>query len=449
MLDRVRSYFESELYYWVFGLIALGLAALTMWFWPAIRVLFTSKWTWIGLGVILAFGAFAFVWWGLPRFREWRFARRTGSPYLAAGQRSPEELTAKFNRAVRALKRLPQLSGVRDPLYALPWYLLLGPPRSGKTALVKHAELFTSLTAEEPGGPSRNCDWWISNSQLVLDTAGRYGMPGETVQDRAEWFRLLWMIARQRRLEPLDGIIVVLPVDEIASESEEKLRTLADKLRERIEEALEQLKQDLPLYLVLTKCDSIEGFSEFMSLLPERSWAEALGHTVEHQDGGQRNEQPKALAAALTTIYERLLLFRNAILESRGDELMRQPVFTFPEDFRALEAPLVLMAEPLLGEDVRYHTPLLRGVFLTSAELSGSRFSALRKQLQVAESAPEPAKKPEATQLRDLFTMILPRDRGLATYSRREKARATSMGTDSRTGDGRSAQYAVGSPGNR
>jgi len=368
-----------------------------------------------GVAIVIVF---AVVFWGIPWFREWRFLRAYDSTARADSGESPQEFRAKFVHAIRRLRELPQLAHSRDPIHALPWYLTLGASGSGKTAALAAAGLFTPHTQAPLGGSTANCDWWVSNTMVVLDTAGRLAIPGEPGRDRAEWYRLLRLIKHYRITESLNGIIVTIAADQLVSEPGEKLRSNGGAIRERIEEAVRELGVIFPVYVLVTKCDLIEGFGEFFGAMPQRVLGEALGyvdaHSLSEKTGQTTVEPSQRLHAGLRSVFDRLHLLRLALLNSRVPETLREPIFCLPEELRALEQPLRAFAAPLVSEDVVYHRPLFRGVFFASAQHEGNPISLLRRQLGVAAGPPPPESKTRQPYfLRDLFTKILPRDRGL------------------------------------
>ena len=328
------------------------------------------------------------------------------------------------------LHSLPQLKGTADPLYALPWYLLIGAPQSGKTAAVHGATAFSALLPASGDGGTQNFDWWVSNSAVVLDTAGRYAVPIDAARDRAEWYRLLRLLHHHRQLQPINGLLLTVAADWLAAQSDEALRADASKLRDRIEEAVRELGSDVPIYLIVTKSDVLEGFAEFFARLPDRVLGEVIGYvddpdTAPSGADGQGRGAPalRRLAAGLHAMYERLHLFRLVVLGSPVPEEQRLGAFAFPEEFKALAQSLVTFAEPLFSEDVRYHTPLLRGIFLTSAQQSGARSSLLRQRFNLGDDAPSGPAGAKHYFLGDLFDSILPRDRGLVTTTARERRR--------------------------
>ena len=54
-----------------------------------------------------------------------------------------------------------------------------------------------------PGvGGTRNCDWWLTEEAIYLDTAGRYT---SQLQSRKEWQAFLQNLGSLRRQRPLFG----------------------------------------------------------------------------------------------------------------------------------------------------------------------------------------------------------------------------------------------------
>jgi type VI secretion system protein ImpL len=355
---------------------------------------------------------------GLPWYRERRFVQRLGSEYRVAGEQSPQEFQAKFTAALRRFRALPQNAGKGDSTYALPWFLMIGPAAAGKTEAIKFAGVFSALTSIGPEGPTQNCDWWVSNSMLLLDTAGRYTIPEDLERDRGEWYRLLRSISYYHGREPLNGMIVSVAADYLASQPDEKMRGDAGQVRERIEETIKELGTDIPIYVLVTKCDLLEGFTEFCGALPARALNQAVGWVdpAGTNAGTQRGAAAfKRLQEGLQGCYQRLSLLGTSILNGSVSDSLRQPLFSFPEEFRSLTRRLSVFLEVLSGEDVRYHTPFVRGVFVSSAPQPGPRTSFLRKQVAIASNpSPSDSKTLSRYFLRELFETILPRDRALA-----------------------------------
>src|SRR5450432_1688622 len=123
-------------------------------------------------------------------------------------QAQVEAMQAEFQKAVQALKSSKLGRDGRDPLNALPWYVMVGPPGSGKTTAIRSSGLKfpqgRNSVVKGVGG-TRNCDWWMTNEAILLDTAGRWSTEDE---DGDEWLAFLDLLKKTRPRKPINGILV-------------------------------------------------------------------------------------------------------------------------------------------------------------------------------------------------------------------------------------------------
>ncbi len=123
--------------------------------------------------------------------------RAGGRDRTAAAGSELETISGRFREALGTLKgrRFAGASG-RRWLYQLPWYVMIGPPGSGKTTAIVNSGLSFPL-ADKFGrkavggvGGTRNCDWWFTDDAVLIDTAGALHDPGQRCragQGRAGW----------------------------------------------------------------------------------------------------------------------------------------------------------------------------------------------------------------------------------------------------------------------
>src|SRR5262245_32794999 len=112
-------------------MVALGYAAP----WAEASGQLGSTWLWVGLLICLALGMVVVVLWVLPRYREKRFITvLEAEDSQTLGQDAAEsrkQLHQKLLAAIQTLESSPNLrKKTGGPLYALPWYLLLGARQS-------------------------------------------------------------------------------------------------------------------------------------------------------------------------------------------------------------------------------------------------------------------------------------------------------------------------------
>ena len=110
--------------------------------------------------------------------------------------------------------------------------ILLGPPGAGKSTALKNSGLqFPYLSSRGGGvrgvGGTRNCDWWLTNEAVVLDTAGRWSTQEE---DHDEWLAFLGLLKKHRPRKPLNGLITAISIGDVVKSSLDQLQFERDQL---------------------------------------------------------------------------------------------------------------------------------------------------------------------------------------------------------------------------
>ena len=134
-----------------------------------------------------------------------------------------KQLREKFSEAAAFLKKKRfGRFGSKQHLYQLPWYIVLGSPGSGKTTAIRQSGLDFPLDNITQGnslggvGGTRNCDWWITEQAVLLDTAGRYTTQDSNASyDARGWKNFLDLLRKSRKQQPINGAILVISTDEL------------------------------------------------------------------------------------------------------------------------------------------------------------------------------------------------------------------------------------------
>ena len=192
------------------------------------------------------------------------------------------QMQQEFQKAIAALKSSKIARGGENALYALPWHVIVGPPGAGKTTALRNSGLqFPYMSTSGGGvrgvGGTRNCDWWLTNEAVLLDTAGRWTTEEE---DRDEWLGFLDLVKKFRPQKPLNGIIAAIALDQLGGAHDEEVTALARRMRERIDEVQSRLQMSLPVYVLFTKADLVPGFVETFSDLSKQDRGQVWGFTV-------------------------------------------------------------------------------------------------------------------------------------------------------------------------
>jgi len=298
---------------------------------------------------------------------------------------------------------------------------LIGASASGKTALLEGLARLVPPVARPPvhfANATPDCNWWAFPTVVILDTCGRYTSSMSQTQDHDEWCGVLEFLHHSQVRPPLNGILLTVAADALGVQPLEVLRRDAVTARQRLHETRRALGTDIPLYILVTRCDLIEGFVEFFAHLPEYARTQVFGWV--HATQPPRGQQPHPpggtfpvaqMSAMLTQRLDQLRLF--LLNETLQTGRARQQIFCFPEEFRALQRRLCLFLEALCGLEVSLDAPFVRGLFFCSAQQRGTPFSALRHDLGFKTPIQSLEENTVSYFLHDLLTVILPRDRHL------------------------------------
>jgi type VI secretion system protein ImpL len=344
--------------------------------------------------------------WALYQIVKLSRARQTNAVVIekiTAAPRAPAQgevdvLRQKFKDAATALKtaRFGKAKWGRKLFYQLPWYVIIGPPGAGKTTAIRHSGLEFPLAREYGDDPlrgvggTRNCDWWFSEEAVFLDTAGRYAIQdGKEPKDAAAFKGFLELLRKHRRWRPIDGIIVAFSLPHVMSMKEAERAAHAQQIRSRIKEFSEELKVRAPIYVVLTKCDLIEGFVEYFDGIQKGEREQVLGFTFPLAASEAVDEALAQVPAHCDALVERLSNRLVDRLARERDPQRAALIIAFPKAFESsLDALQQLLSDAFRPS--RLDPPvLLRGVYFTSGTQEGTAieriFAAISDTLGVAQ----------------------------------------------------------------
>jgi hypothetical protein len=340
------------------------------------------------------------------------------------GQRARlDDLRKKFEQGVREYR-----SRGKD-LYKLPWYAIVGEPGSGKTEAIRHSNVGfpPGMQDEFQGvGGTINMNWWFTNHAVLLDTAGRLMFeevkPGET----SEWKEFLTLLKKNRPNCPINGLFLVVPSDSLIKDTADDIQKKAGKIAQQLDVIQRVLDVRFPVFIIVTKCDKVNGFREFFDGLTDPQ--------LQHQMMGWSNPapldepfRPDLVDQHLNQVAQRLRkrrlgLMRDPVPENpngrRTDEV--DSLYALPHSLALLAPRLRRYLETIFIAGEWSAKPLfLRGIYFSSSMREGA---ALDEDLAEAIGVPvddlpegKVWERERAYFLRDLFIEKVFRERGLVT----------------------------------
>jgi type VI secretion system protein ImpL len=310
----------------------------------------------------------------------------TGEAGRETEAEATEEVARLRERMTQALQRLGRRGRGRH-LYEQPWFVLIGPPGSGKTTALLNSGLHFPLARDPFGGDgespaiggvagTRLCDWWFADEAVLIDTAGRYTtQDSDAAVDRAGWQGFLDLLRKTRPRQPINGVIVVLSLVDLATAEPAERAAHARSVRLRINEITERLQLRVPVYVVFSKADRLHGFDAYFEDLDTDGRAQVWGTTFPLDAGV--NAFHGEFGLLLRRLEERLV---ERLQAERAAE-RRALIGGFPLQVASLDQPLTEFLTQAFAGSRLDPPPLLRGVYFTSATQEGTPIDRLTGML--------------------------------------------------------------------
>ncbi|SFU16354.1 type VI secretion system protein ImpL [Kosakonia arachidis] len=246
----------------------------------------------------------------------------------------------------------------------LPWYLLVG-DRCGKSTLLSSAGLprFYGDSADSITTPTRTLRWWFFRDLCVLDLSSNF-LNG-TASFRQAWSKLArWCT----HIPAPGGIIIALPMSQLMASDLSQLHRLARQQRSLVEPLVRHYGERLPLYVLVTQCDTFPGFSLWQHQLSDAQRQQALGYTWSMPPciDGQDDTTLQPLFAHL---HEGFSLVRLSM--ARPDTLSAleyNALLDFPEAFARLEPALRFTLAALCEANAYFSPVTLKSIWFCSTE---------------------------------------------------------------------------------
>ena len=343
-------------------------------------------WTAIGVASLL-------LWLILERVIGWwrvRRAQKTARPVKQAGSAQPVHeddlaMASLLNEANQRLAQAPSSTGIRSPrALDLPLYLVVGPERAGKTAVMHHCGLEPSLLAGQvlgSGGPvtsTRVANLWLANESVFLELAGRIFnsdperfakflsvlQPSVNTKGWKSWFR-----GPQKPILLRGALLVFDSKEFVGTPEPSKLDRVTRQIRERLAIIAEVFKAEFPVYVMFSNIDALPHFTEFFARLGEGESGQVFGVMTQEESPDQNQvwaeAETKRLNRRFQTLFLRLSDCRLMALTKEQDAGRKQAIYEFPREFKKIRMPLVQFLVDLFKPDPLKAGPRLRGFFFT------------------------------------------------------------------------------------
>ena len=312
-------------------------------------------------------------------------ASGTEAPGADPASAQIQVLKQRLEEAQQQLKRLRGADRRgKKYLYELPWYMMIGPPGSGKTTALVNSGLRFPLAeryGKEPvrgAAGTRNCDWFLTDEAVLIDTAGRYTtQAGEQHEDQAAWLGFLKLLKETRPRQPINGVLIALSLSDLVLLPAAERTAHAQAVRARLAELLDRFGVRFPVYVLFTKADLIAGFVETFEPLTREGREQVWGATLPRDAGGDATPAVLQWDDEFQLLLDRLDERMIDRVQEEADPRRRGMIFGLPTQMSSLRDVMREFLEEVFLAS-RYETrPLLRGIYFTSGTQEGTPIDRL------------------------------------------------------------------------
>ncbi len=255
----------------------------------------------------------------------------------------------------------------REWRYRSPWVLMLHSPQADNKVLGQCLEknLGRNVTYQEKRLTIEGTQWYFLNNGIVIDPEADPDHEADSLEN-IQWHTTLASISQQRSEKPVDSVLLVVSLKEL----EKDVNHISNRFFQQLYDVQKCFSFVLPVYVLITDCDEVEGFSDFWAMQDELSYDQMFGWS-----------SPYKMSSAFSVkwfdecfSYIRSCLRRIQLSTSQAKEM---PVnsdgyFLFPSTFSRYEKSIRELLQKVF-EPGKYHTDFVfRGLYFSGNVKAGS-----------------------------------------------------------------------------
>ena len=252
-----------------------------------------------------------------------------------------ERITAVFDA-------IDYLRTRREWRYGMPWMLLLGEHGAGKSSTIgsvaKQNRLSDDVSATQKDELAIDgIEWHFFNQGAMIDPQGRLPAAAEGTAAARVWSSLLDELDALRPERALDGVVLAVSARSLRHATPEERRSLAENARRQLDTIQQRFEFMLPVYVVVTQTDAVDGFTAFWRAQSESSPEQ---HRLSEMFGWSApataaDATPQEWADRAFDILGERLKFLQVDAAAECDHIDdADRFFLFPRHFQLLRTPL-------------------------------------------------------------------------------------------------------------
>lgn len=347
-----------------------------------------------------------------------------------------DSLRSSFKQAVELIEGN---IASRSERYSIPWVLVLSEGAGQRQLPISQSGVASALSSEAAGAAAaQGISWQFFDKGIVIDMQGAYlGSPDDEDASEKPWDEFLGLCRNYRPQRPFDSVVITVPAALLLDGNPDaalELSKLARLSHRRLWLAQNRFAMRFAVYVVVSGCDQIEGFSPFSRALPEPMRAGILGWSSPYDlsttyQGGWVDEALDSVVKTVSDTSSELFA-----LNAPNNETAK--FFLLPSRIDTIRSQLQSYVDELMRPSA-YHEPFFfRGIYLTgdssesAQKASGMDVAVASDDAAAGDAEPQVNPADMVSQLmrqpvflRDLFEKKIFLEYGLARPSRQQLSR--------------------------
>lgn len=319
-------------------------------------------------------------------------------------------------------------NGHTNALYQKPWYFVLGTDESGKKTLLKNSLNTLDIAPIENIVSEQKLPLHIkmllADQAILLMPEGKLITQPNLILEKPKLYHRLWnellvWLNEHRSRQPMNGIILTIDTLQLLTNDKEKNSQFIASLHMRLQEIRIAFNSQLPIYVVFTKLDLLQGFDAMFQSLEAKQRDEILGVTFRLNS---ENNWEKDLNAFWEQWVSQMNSALPEMMLNRVDESQRTKLFSFIRQIQGLKTNVISLLNALTSSNKEQDIQL-RGIYLTSATQVGqvdnifSQTASVQYHLPTAPLATWPIAETHSYFTQSLFQDVLLSEPNLAAES--------------------------------
>ncbi|MCG7490842.1 type VI secretion system membrane subunit TssM [Vibrio sp. Of14-4] len=257
---------------------------------------------------------------------------------------------------------------------AKPIYLMLGNRAAGKKQF-----LFSSnaIKALDNSKTKKNdfFEWYESDDAVYLKPDQRLVFQEVSASDSSLWTTLIAEILKSRPRKPFAGCMFFTDLEFLIISEEEQIDYTLTALIERISSICDRTSTALPIYMVISKLDKLQGFKEYVQQSP-------LKHNIEYLSIALKDSKGVLVDYYRDSFKNLIRVIESNALDSTSasnDTKEKQAILSFPKQLEICQKEIEYVVQRLCDVNRGAYYLDLRELFFASCLQGGRKYNLLAK----------------------------------------------------------------------